>query len=97
MALVGDALSDAQCSAKMVGICTWASVMGKDRLEGCYGGTREMVRERQTRDARTLPQSLSEHSAHCRLPALRSASLLFAQVREAPNNRNAANLEPHHT
>jgi len=60
MALVGDALSDAQCSAKMVGICTWASVMGKDRLEGCYGGTREMVRE-------------------------------------APNNRNAANLEPHHT
>jgi len=46
MALVGDALSDAQCSAKMVGICTWASVMGKDRLEGCYGGTREMVRER---------------------------------------------------
>ncbi|EOD04356.1 hypothetical protein EMIHUDRAFT_107737 [Emiliania huxleyi CCMP1516] len=59
-ALVGDALSDAQCSAKMVGICTWASVMGKDRLEGCYGGTREMVRE-------------------------------------APNNCNAANLEPHHT
>lgn len=60
MQLVGEALSETQCSAKMIGVATWACVWGKERLEGCYGGTRDVVRERQ-------------------------------------NDRNHANLEPHHT
>jgi hypothetical protein len=60
MQLVGEALSETQCSAKIIGVATWACVWGKERLEGCYGDTRDVVRER-------------------------------------PNDRNHANLEPHHT
>jgi hypothetical protein len=60
MQLVGEALSETQCSAKIIGVATWACVWGKERLEGCYGGTRDVLREKQ-------------------------------------NDRNHANLEPHHT
>jgi len=45
MQLVGEALSETQSSAKMIGVVTWACVWGKERLEGCYGGTRDIIRE----------------------------------------------------